>query len=58
MEEYIAKSKEFWPEEYIWSEEIALNHLKFMDCEVDKALEKIKENTDEISKYIKGMLNL
>ena len=57
MEEYIGKSREFWDEEYVWSEEIALNYLQVMDYDSKKALDKIKDNSYEILKYLKGIKN-
>lgn len=54
MDEYILKSKDLWNEEYIWSEEVALNFLKNMKYDTIASLEKLKENSDDIFSMIKG----
>ena len=55
VNEYIEKSKNIWHEDYIWSEEIALNNLQNMDYDVEKALTKINEKSEEIFNSIKGI---
>lgn len=54
MDEYILNSKDLWNEEYMWSEEIALNFLKNMKYDSIKALDKLKDNSDDILSIIKG----
>jgi len=54
VDEYILNSKDLWNEEYMWSEEIALNFLKNMKYDSIKALDKLKDNSDDILSIIKG----